>query len=242
VRLTLVALALALALGFAGAAAAGPVRSEGVGTAPLPGAPGAAPPRQAALDAALANAALRVAESLAGQPKDAAGAAALREALGPNPGRFAVGYRSVSEVERSRAEASGREIAITVEAQIDRTRVEAALRRAGLLAEQAAVPPPDTALRIVVEPLPSWPALAALRRRLVELGAQRVQLERVEPERAVLAFEGGRSASSLVAAVSAAPPPGVAVTAEGERDGHPRIRLEGAPVAPGPIDTPAAKR
>jgi hypothetical protein len=240
VRRALAVLGLALAL--AGGAAAEAVRSEGVGTAPLPGAPGAPPPRQAALEAALANAALRVAESLAGQPKDPAGAAALREALGPNPGRFAVGYRSVSEIERSRAEAAGREVAVTVEAQIDRPRVEAALRRAGLLAEQAAPPPPDAALRIVVEPLPSWPALAALRRRLVELGARSVQLERVEPERAVLALEGGRSAASLVAAVAASPPPGVSVMAEGERDGIPRIRLEGAPAAPGPIDTPAAKR
>jgi hypothetical protein len=233
---------LALALGLAGGAAAEAVRSEGVGTAPLPGAPGGPPPRAAALEAALGDAALRVAASLAGEAKDPAAAAALREALGPNPGRFAVGYRSVSEVERSRAQAAGREIAITVEAQIDRTRVEAALRRAGLLAAQAALPPPNAALRIVVEPLPSWPALSALRRRLVELGARRVQLERVEPERAVLALEGTRSAAQLVAALTASPPPGVAVTSDGERDGAPRIRLDAAPVVPAPIDTPAAKR
>jgi hypothetical protein len=234
--------ALVLALGLAGGAAAEAVRSEGVGTAPLPGAPGGPAPRAAALEAALADAALRVAETLAGKARDPAAAAALREALGPNPGRFAVGYRSVSEVERTRAEASGREIAVTVEAQIDRSRVEAALRRAGLLAAQAVPPPPETALRIVVEPLPSWPALSALRRRLVELGARRVQLERVEPERAVLAFEATRSAAQLVAAVSASPPPGVTVTSDGERDGAPRIRLDSVSAAPAPIDTPAAKR
>jgi hypothetical protein len=241
VRRALAALVIALAV-TAGGAAAESVRSEGTGTAPLPGAPGGPPPRQAALDAALANAVLQVAETLAGEAKDPAAAAALREALGPNPARFAVGYRSVSEIERRRAAASGREIAITVEAQIDRARVEGALRRAGLLAAQSAPPPSDAALRIVIEPLPSWPALSALRRRLVELGARHVQIERVEPERAVLALEGERSAAALVAAVAASPPPGVAVTSAGERDGAPRIRLEATSAAPGPIDTPAAKR
>jgi hypothetical protein len=234
--------ALALALGLAGGAAAEAVRSEGVGAAPLPGAPGAPSPRAAALEAALADAALRVAASLAGQANAPDAASALREALGPNPGRFAIGYRSVSEVERRRAEAPGREIAVTVEAQIDRSRVEAALRRAGLLAVQAAAPPADAALRIVVEPLPSWSALSALRRRLVELGARRVQLERVEPERAVLALEGERSAAQLVSAVAASPPPGVEVTSDGERDGVPRIRVDAVSAAPEPIDTPAAKR
>jgi len=233
-----------LALVVSAAAGAQSVRSSGVGTAPLPGAPGV-PPRAAALEAALANAVERVAAELAGGAEGKAAEAALREALGPNPGRFALSYRSVSEIERARAQAPGREIAVTIEAQVDRTRVEGALRRAGLLAEQAAPPRADGAHRIVVEPLPSWPALTALRRRLEELGAE-VQLERVEPERAVLAIEGRRSAASLVAVLVSAPPPGVAVQRAGDRDGAPAIRLES--VAPeggdaaAPIDTPAAKR
>ena len=226
-------------------AGAQPVPSEGVGTAPLPGAPGSSP-RAVALEAALSNAVERVAAGLAGDAKDPAAEAALLEALGPNPGRFALRYRSVSEIERARAEASGREIAVTIEAQVDRTRVADALRRAGLLAAQAAPPPSDTARRIVVEPLPRWTELAALRRRLVELGAGRVQLERVEPERAVLTIEGERSAASLVSAVVASPPPGVAVRPNGDRDGAPRIRLESVAPPSGdaspPIDTPAAKR
>jgi hypothetical protein len=240
VRRTLAAFAIALA--WAGAGAAETVRSEGTGAAALPGAPGAPPPRQAALDAALADAVRNVAATLAGAGEDPAAAAALREALGPNPARFAVGYRSVSEIERRRAEAAGREIAITVEAQVDRTRVEGALRRAGLLAAQSAPLPAADGARLVVEPLPSWPALAALRRRLVELGARRVQLERVEPARAVLALEGERSAAALAAAVAASPPPGVTVTSAGEHDGAPRLRLEAASATPAPIDTPAAKR
>jgi hypothetical protein len=243
VRRALAAGLLALFLG-AGASAQ-PVRSEGVGTAPLPGAPGASP-RALALEAALSNAVERVAAGLAGDATDPAAQAALREALGANPGRFALSYRSISEIERARAEASGREIAVTIEAEVDRTRVADALRRAGLLAAQAAPPPADTARRIVVEPLPGWPELAALRRRLVELGAGRVQLERVEPERAVLAIEGERSVANLVAAVVNSPPPGVAVRPSGDRDGAPRIRLDSVAPAPGdaalPIDTPAAKR
>jgi hypothetical protein len=238
--------ACALALALAAGASAQSVRSEGQGTAPLPGAPGAASPRNVALEAALADAVEKVAAGLVGGTPGPAATAALREALGPNPGRFAQGYRGVSERERVRTEGPGRELAVTIEAQVDRTRVAEALRRAGLLAEQATAPAADAARRIVIEPLPSWPALAALRRRLIELGAGRVQLERVEPERAVLAIEGERSAASLVAALVSAPPPGVAVARHGDADGAPRIRLDGVLQAPGetpaPIDTPAAKR
>jgi hypothetical protein len=242
VRRALAACAVALVL--AAGARAESVRSEGVGSAPLPGAPGAAP-RAAALEAALADAVQRVAAGLVGEARSPAAEAALREALGPDPGRFALSYRGLSEIERTRAEAPGREIAVTIEAQVDRTRVAEALRRAGLLAVQA-VPPTTATPRIVVEPLPSWPALGALRRRLVELGARRVTLERVEPERAVLAIEGERSAASLAAAAAKSPPPGVSVIASGEHEGAPRIRLESVLSLPleaePPIDTPAAKR
>jgi len=242
VRRALAVFSLALAL--AAGAQAESVRSEGLGTAPLPGAPGSAP-RALALQAALANAVERVAAGLVGDARGPAAEAALREALGPDPARFALSYRGLSEIERTRAEAPGREIAVTIEAQVDRTRVAEALRRAGLLAAQAEAPP-SLRPRIVVEPLPSWPALGALRRRLVELGARRVTLERVEPERAVLAIEGERSAASLAAAAAKSPPPGVSVIASGEHEGAPRIRLESAPAplleGQPPIDTPAAKR
>jgi hypothetical protein len=243
VRRALVAAALALLL--AAGAAAESVWSDGLGTAPLPGAAGASP-RAAALDAALADAVERVAAGLVGGASGPAASAALREALGPKPSRFAQSYRGLSQVERARSDARGRELVVSVEAQVDRARVAEALRRAGLMASQRTPPPPDAAPRIVVEPLPSWPALSALRRRLVELGARRVSLERVEPERAVLAIEGERSAAGLVAAVVASPPPGVSVAPSGDRDGAPRIRLDSVATLPGdappPIDTPAAKR
>jgi hypothetical protein len=240
------ALALAaLLLGIAAGAAAEAVRSEGVGSAPIPGAPGVAP-RSLALDAALANAVERVAAELlrggARPPRERE----LREALAPNPGRFALSYRSVSETERPRATGSGREVAVTIEAQVDRTRLADVLRRAGLLASASASEGAAPLLRIVIEPAPAWPSLAALRRRLVQLGARQTQLERVEPERVVLVIDGAPSAARLVADVAASPPPGVAVHLAGEADGVPRIRLESVPTAPAealpPIDTPPPKR
>ncbi len=237
--------ALFVAIALAAAAHAETVRSEGVGTAPLPGAAGAAP-RSAALAAALEDAVQRVAAGLAGSAPSPAAAAALREALGPDPARFAVSYRGLSEVERNRPDASGRELAVSVEAVVDRGLVAEALRRAGLLAAQAEVPPADAARRIVLEPVPSWRALIALRQRLVELGARRVTLERVEPTRAVLDVEAERGAASLLRAALQDPPPGISIEANGEQDGAPRIRLHelaiGRSADPGAIDTPAAKR
>jgi hypothetical protein len=230
-RLWLAALGTALALG--GASRAEPVRSEGRGSAPLPGAAGSSP-RRVALAAALSDAVERVACALVGGAPSPAAEAALRDALGPDPGRFALSYRSLSEVERTRTDAPGREVVVSIEAQVERARVGDALRRAGLLAAQAAGPPPDAARRVVIEPVPSWPTLEAFRRRLLALGARQAQLERVEPTRAVLVVEGDRSAASLVAAVAASPPPGVSVRSEGQHEGAVRIRLEGEPVKAAP--------
>jgi hypothetical protein len=230
VRLAAGALAAALALlaPVAPAAAQG-LRAEGRGTAPLPAEAGRSP-RNEALAAALADAVEGAARGLVGGAADPAAQGAVREALGPDPARFAQGYRRLSEQERARADGPGRELVVIVEAQIDAAQLSEALRRAGLLATQAAPPPLDPARRIVIEPVPSWGALEALRGRLRELGAAGVRLERVEPERAVLVLEGERSAASLVAALAAAPPLGVGVRALGEHDGSPRLRLdEGAP-------------
>lgn len=237
-------LALLAALALPPGAAAEAVRSEGLGTAPLPGRPGVSP-RAAALEAALVDAVLDVAQALVGPTTGPAAESALREALGPAPARFALTYRTVSEREQARPDGVGRELAVTIEAQVDRTRLADALRRAGLLPERAAPAPPGGVQRIVLEPAPTWPALTTLRRRLVELGAQHVQVALVEPDRVVLAIEG-RSAESLVRAVASAPPPGIRVELSGTHEGAPRIRLESVPIAPAqlpaPIDTPAEKR
>lgn len=215
----------AVALTLAAAAHAERVAAQGVGTAALPGTPGRSP-RSEALDAALANAVEQVAFGLVGGASDPAAARAVRDALGAKPGRFAQGYRSLSEQERAGAEGAGAQIEVRIEAQVDRERVADALREAGLLAVQAAPPPPDAARRIVVEPVPSWTALEAVRRRLVELGAAQARLERVGAERAVLVIEGERSAASLVSALVASPPPGATVAASGQLAGSPRVRID----------------
>lgn len=241
-RWALVLLLAALAL--APNASAEAVRSEGVGTVVLAGSlSGAA--RAAALKAALEDAVRKVAETLVGRSTGPAAEGALHEALGSDPARFVLTYRTVSEREQARPKGIGREVAITIEAQVDRTRLADALRHAGLLAERAAPTPPDGAQRLVLEPVPPWPALTTLRRRLVELGAQHVLIARVEPGRVVLAIEG-RSAESLARAVVSAPPPGISAELTGNYEGAPRLRLESVPTAPtqppAPIDTPVEKR
>jgi hypothetical protein len=222
------------------------VRSEGVGTVLLAGSVGASA-RAAAQEAALVDAVRKVAETLAGPTRGPAAENALAKALGPDPTRFVLTYRKVSEREQAaaRPKSAGRELAVTIEAQVDRARLADALRRAGLLAERAAPISQGGSQRIVLEPVPSWSALAILRRRFVELGAQQVLLAQVEPGRVVLAIEG-RSAESLARAVASAPPPGIWVEQTGGYEGAPRMRLESVPIAPaagpGPIDTPAEKR
>ena len=239
-------LVLLIALAATPGAHAEAVRSEGVGTVVLAGSPSVAA-RAAALKAALGDAVRKVAETLVGPTRGPAAERALAEALGPDPTRFVSTYRTVSEREQAAAgsKRAGRELAVTVEAQVDRARLADALRRAGLLAERAAPISQGGSQRIVLEPVPSWSALAILRRRFVELGAQQVLLAQVEPGRVVLAIEG-RSAESLARAVVSSPPPGIWVEQIGGHEGAPRIRLESVPIppaaVPGPIDTPAEKR
>jgi len=232
---------LALLLGLlaaAGASRAEIVRSEGEGAALLAAAGGAAP-HAAALQAALRDAALRVATGLSGRAPSEAARAALEAALGPEPARFAQGYRELGQYERPGP--GGRELVVQVEARIDAAGVADALRQAGLLAATTA-PGGGASGRVVVEPLPDWPSLEAVLQRLVELGARRAAPERAEPGRVVLAIESDRSEGALVAALVASPPPGVTVRSTGDRNGMPAIRLERAPEVLQPIDTPAAKR
>ena len=204
------------------------VRAEGEGSALIPGA-AAASPRAAALKAALADAVWVVAERLAGRASGPAAEEALAAALGPDPARLAQSYRELGQSERPGPE--GRELIVRVEARVDAGSVAEALRRAGLLAERASPPPAGAGARLVVEPLPPWPLLSAVRKRLVELGARRVSPERAEPSGVVLSFESDRSAGGLVEALIASPPPGVSVVPIGDRDGAPAIRLEALPAS-----------
>jgi hypothetical protein len=206
------------------------VRAQGEGSAPITGV--ATPsPREAALRAALADAVQGVAERLAGRAASPAAEAALRTALGPDPARFAQGYR---EVERSeRPGPAGRELVVRVEARVDAGAVREALRGAGLLAARAAPSPTtgESGSRLVIEPLPAWPLLAAVEKRLVELGARRVTPERAGPSAVVLSLDSDRSSGWLVEELIASPPPGVSVVPVGERNGAPAVRLEAVPAS-----------
>jgi len=202
------------------------VRAEGEGSAPIAGA---APPRALALEAALADAVRSVAERLAGRPSGPAAERALLDALGPDPGRFAQSFRERESSERPGPE--GRQLVVRVEAQVDAGAVATALRRAGLLAARTTPARAGSGARLVVEPLPAWPLLAAVERRLVELGARRVIPERAEPAGVVLAFESDRAPGWLVEELIASPPPGVSVLPLGERDGAPAVRLEALPAS-----------
>src|SRR5262245_36190607 len=146
------------------------VRSEGEGSAPLAGA--APTPRAAALQAALADAVLGVAEQLAGRTSGPDAEAALRAALAPDPARFAQGYRELEASERPGPE--GRALVVRVEARVDASAVADALRSKGLLAARPAPSWAGGSARLVIEPLPAWPLLGAVRKRLVELGARHV--------------------------------------------------------------------
>jgi hypothetical protein len=202
------------------------VRAQGEGSAPITGA-AAATPREAALQAALADAVQGVAERLAGRAASPAAEEALRAALGPDPARFAQGYR---EVERSeRPGPAGRELVVRVEARVDAGAVREALRAAGLLAARAAPAASGGGSRLVIEPLPTWPLLAAVEKRLVELGARRVTPERAEPSGVVLSLDSDRSSGWLVEELIASPPPGVSVVPVGDRNGAPAVRLEAVP-------------
>jgi hypothetical protein len=206
---------------FAAPAGAESVRAEGEGSAPLVGT---ASPRDAAREAALADAVRSVAEGLAGRATGPRAEQALLEALGPNPARFAQSYRELGQFERPGP--AGRELVVRVEARIETNAVAAALSRAGLLAASASAPSAGAGSRLVIEPLPAWPLLHAVQKRLAELGARRVTPERAAPGGVVLALDADRSAGALVQELLASPPPGVAVIPLGERGGVPAIRLE----------------
>jgi hypothetical protein len=204
------------------------VRSVGEGSARLSGEAASAP-RAAALEAALADAVRAVAERLAGRASGPAAEQALLSALGPDPARFAQSYRERDSSERPGPE--GRELVVRVEAQVDASAVAAALGRAGLLAERPAPARSGAGARLVVEPLPPWPLLGAVEKRLAELGARRVVPESAEPEAVVLSFESDRAAGWLVEELIASPPPGVSVIPIGERNGAPAVRLEAVPAS-----------
>ena len=198
--------ARALALGaLAVLAAAGPARAElrrleVVGAVPI--AAGAAPSlRQAALHAALGEAALQAARGLleteTGKPppEDLAGV------LGATPEDYAVSYRLVEDRGEQPAlltgqDPSAREYVVVVEVQVDVGRLRERLRERGRLAGAAPAPAGPSAFRLELLDLPSARAYTAIRVALDAAGGTVVPLE-LAPRRALVEVSGLPAAQAV---------------------------------------------
>jgi hypothetical protein len=192
-------------------------RLEVVGVVPAgPDAPPGVPIRQAALEAALAEAVMRVASERLSPESVAAPDLDLAKVLGGNPREFTVGYRVLEDRGERRAllvadPEVATEYALQVEVDVDVSRVESALAAAGLpIAEP--VEGSSHEVRVVVEHLPSYRAYAALRSHLMEAGgASSVIPERFEQGKVELRVAGRLAPDELIDRLVAPAPEGLRV-------------------------------
>jgi hypothetical protein len=207
--LTLVAVLAA----FATAAAAGETRQlESVGAVAIDEqATATEPPHDAAVRAALQDAAQRLALELLSADFDPIDAEpAIAEALGDDPFRYATRYRILEDrgerpalfVEDPNVES---EYVVVVEAHLDVDRIRQRMAAKGLLAPSGEAR--WVQLHVVIEGLESYGAYAALRRALVEdAGARSALPVEMERGRAVLRVVADREAHALLEALLAAQP------------------------------------
>lgn len=193
-RRTFAPSAFALAVALGSAAAGGEVRRyEVVGAVAVrPGA--AAPGRQAALQAALEEAALQAARKLleteapgTPPPDD------LAAAIG-NPEDYAVSYRLVEDRGEQAAlvtpgGAGAREYVVLAEVEVNVGRLRDRLRERGRLAGAPPVPAGPTRFRLELLDLPSPRAYSAIRNALAAAGATWTPVE-LEPRRALVEVSG----------------------------------------------------
>ena len=235
------ALGLALAAGLLGAAAAASGEArwlQVVGAVPAgPEAASGGSLRRAALDEALLEAVARVARDearTAGEPAAESlplptqprGWMAL---LGGSPADYALEYRLLEDRGERRALLVAdpdveTEYVVLAEVRVDVDRVRAGLRAAGVL-PQAPTAVPGQTLRVVVQPLPSYAALLALREALAREPGSRVVPERFEPGRAVLRMETHRSAAAVLGQLRARLPEGIELGRVRVREGELHLEL-----------------
>jgi hypothetical protein len=191
-------------------------RLEVVGAVPAgadaqPGVPIA----EAALGAALAQGVERVARDLLSDEVAADPGLDLDKVLGGNPRDFAVSYQVLEDRGERRAlllvdPEVETEYELLVEVFVDVSRVESALRAAGLGLKAAEGPGREH--HLVVEKLPSYRAYLALRRHLMErVGATSVTPAIFESGRAELRVEAAVEPSQLMERLVATPPEGLRV-------------------------------
>lgn len=209
-----VGLAAALLLLVAGAQAAEMRRVEAVGAVPAGAdAPQGQPIRQAALQAALSQAVLRVASDLGGlSERDPA----LAEVLGSDPFDYVSRYRILEDRGERRAllvedPDVTTEYVVLVEAQVDEGLIRSRLTDAGVLSPRQQQG--DTQrLLVILEDVHSYQALRAIRARLEEdTRVRSVVPQEFEVGRAALAVETSRAPRDLLQGLTAQPPEGVEV-------------------------------
>ena len=166
-----IAIALAFATLVAGAARAELVRVESVGSVPLAaGASGGATAREAALEAGVREAVERAALDIASQAGASAAQDSIRAALGGDLLVYASQFRILEDRgERAplleQSPAAQREYVVTVETQVDRSRLRSRLQQAGLLGAPAQAST-RRALRIAFEGVDSYPLWKRIERAL----------------------------------------------------------------------------
>ena len=196
-----------------GASAAELRRVEAVGAVPAGAdAPPGVPIRRAALEAALAQAVMRVASDLGGLPEQDP---ALEEILGKDPLGYVSRYRMLEDRGERRALLVDdpdvtMEYVVLVEAFVDEGRLRSRLTEAGLLSPRQRHP--TETLLVVLEDVHSYWALAAIRERLeADSRVYSVVPQEFEVGRVALAVETSRDPRDLLRQLSATPPPGVEV-------------------------------
>lgn len=205
---------LALLVAAAGGASGAELRRvEAVGAVPAGAdAPSGIPIRRAALEAALAQAVLRVASDLGGVSEQDP---ALQQILGNDPLGYVSRYRMLEDRGERRALLVDdpdvtMEYVVLVEAQVDEGRIRSRLTDAGILSPRERA---DTAsVLVVLEDLHSYWALAAIREQLeADSRVRSVVPQEFEVGRVALAVETSRDPRDLLRQLSASPPAGVEV-------------------------------
>lgn len=247
-RLFAAVLALA-ALAAAPRAGAELTEVEAVGVAPA--GPEA---RRLALASGLREAVVLVAAELAREGgASTTERAALEEALGDEPTRYAVQYRLAEDRGERPAQlvldpGVEREYVVVVAAQVERERVREALRRAGLLGAPA--PGSVHSLWLTIEGVDAWPTWERLRRALAARGGT---VRPIEFARGVVVAElqTDESNQALVERLRRAVGDSLGVSVTGSEPGNLRLRVvtnaapaldvPGAPPPTSPSTPPAPR-
>jgi len=212
-------------------------RLEVVGVVPAGAdAPPGAPPRRAALGAALAQGVERVAREHLSDDAAADPDLDLRQVLGGKPREFTVGYKVLEDRGERRAllladPEISTEYVLLVEVFVDVTRIESALDAAGLLLLEP-VMGAGRELWVVVESLPSYRAYLALRKHLIEQGGATSVIPAVfESGRVELRVNARLEPPELMDRLVTPPPEGLRIEPLFTDDDSMRIRVVELPGA-----------